>query len=71
MGNIYISFDHGLGRSNMDSLTTINSDFFKNIIEYLKDGVAFLDSQNKFFFWNQGAVDITGFRYKISIPNTG
>ena len=45
----------------MDSLKTIDSDFFKNIVEYLKDGIALLDSQNKFFFWNQGAVDITGF----------
>jgi diguanylate cyclase (GGDEF)-like protein/PAS domain S-box-containing protein len=45
----------------MNSLKTIDSDFFSNIVEYLKDGIAFLDSQNKFFFWNQGAVDITGF----------
>jgi diguanylate cyclase (GGDEF)-like protein/PAS domain S-box-containing protein len=45
----------------MDSVKNINSDFFKNIVEYLQDGIALLDSQKKFFFWNQGAVDITGF----------
>lgn len=45
----------------MDSIKTINNDFFKNIVEYLNDGVALLDSQHNFFFWNQGAVDITGF----------
>jgi diguanylate cyclase (GGDEF)-like protein/PAS domain S-box-containing protein len=45
----------------MDSLNTIDRDFFKNIVENLREGIAFLDSQNKFFFWNQGAVDITGF----------
>ncbi len=45
----------------MDLIKTINSDFFKNIVEYLNDGVALLDSQHKIFFWNQGAVNITGF----------
>ena len=45
----------------MDPLKTINSDFFKNIVEYINDGVALLDSQRKIFYWNQGAIDITGF----------
>ena len=45
----------------MESLKSIHSEFFKNIVDFLKDGIAFLDSQKKFFFWNQGAVDITGF----------
>jgi diguanylate cyclase (GGDEF)-like protein len=45
----------------MDSIKTINNDFFKNIIEYLNDGVVFLDSQRNIFFWNQGAVEISGF----------
>ena len=61
MGYTYKSLNAGLGRSIMDSIKTINSDFFKNIVEYLNDGVALLDSQHDFFFWNQGAVDITGF----------
>jgi diguanylate cyclase (GGDEF)-like protein/PAS domain S-box-containing protein len=45
----------------MDPLKTISSDFFKNIVEYINDGVALLDSQRKIFYWNQGAIDITGF----------
>ncbi len=45
----------------MDPFETISTDFFKNIFEHLKDGIAFLDDQKNFFFWNQGAVDITGF----------
>lgn len=45
----------------MDLLKAIDSDFYKNIVEYLRDGIAFLDSQKNFFFWNQGAVEITGF----------
>ncbi len=51
----------GSGRRSMDISKTINSDFFKSIVEYLNDGIALLDSQHKIFFWNQGAVNVTGF----------
>lgn len=61
MGKTKASLYVGLGRSSMESLKSISSDFFKDILEFLKDGIAFLDSQKNFFFWNQGAVDITGF----------
>lgn len=45
----------------MDSIKAIDSEFFKGIVEYLNDGIALLDSQRKILFWNQGAVNITGF----------
>lgn len=45
----------------MDLIKTIDHDFFKNLIEHLRDGIVFLDSDRRVFFWNQGAVDISGF----------
>ncbi len=45
----------------MDPVKTITSDFFENIIEYLHDGVVFIDDHCQVIFWNQGAVDISGY----------
>jgi diguanylate cyclase (GGDEF)-like protein/PAS domain S-box-containing protein len=61
MGYSNNSINAGLGRRSMDSRKMINSDIFINIVEYLNDGVALLDTQRKIFYWNQGAVGITGF----------
>lgn len=61
MGRIYYCQSTCLVRSCMDLIKTINSDLFKNIIEFLNDGVALINSQRNIFFWNQGAVKICGF----------
>ena len=39
----------------------MNQDFYKNILENIKDGVYFVDKDRKITFWNKGAEIITGF----------
>ncbi|WP_240841430.1 diguanylate cyclase [Acidaminobacter sp. JC074] len=40
----------------------MSKDFYKNILENIKDGVYFVDKERKITFWNKGAEAITGFK---------
>ena len=39
-----------------------NPSLYRGVLDYLYDGVYFLDLQRKIFFWNKGAERITGYR---------
>ena len=41
-----------------------DSDFYKNIIDNLYDGVYFVDRERVITYWNKGAERITGYKAK-------
>lgn len=39
----------------------MNSDFYKNLLDNLYDGVYFVDRERRITYWNKGAEGLTGY----------